>query len=85
VREGELEVTHAQGFVETIDSGHFLGEETILRTARSRWEARTTRESEIAWIPAHEIRRLPAVMWKLLEAHDRRRSAITNAPRPRSG
>ena len=76
VREGELEVTHSERYREVVDSGSFMGEETVLGTGRAAWSARATRLSEVAWIPAEDLRRIPVVMWKLLEAHDRRRCAV---------
>ncbi len=76
VRDGELDVSYSPNHRETIVGGGFMNEEAVLGTATSDWMARATRETAIAWIPAEVLARIPVIMWKLLEAHDRRRCAV---------
>jgi hemerythrin len=75
VRAGELEMHYSTGGKEIIGAGGFINEEAVLGTAGPVWRSRATRETSIVWVPAEALRGVPAVMWKLLEAHDRRRSA----------
>ena len=77
VREGELDVSYSPTYRETVPGGGFLNEESVLGTARSDWMARATTDTTIAWIPAEILAKIPVVLWKLLESHDRRRCAIT--------
>ena len=76
VREGELSVSYSPEYKETVAGGGFMNEESVLGTAPSEWMAQATRESTISWIPAEVLVKLPVVMWKLLETHDRRRCAV---------
>jgi len=75
IHEGELEVTFTPSYKETVGTGGFINEESILGAASTDWTARATRETQIAWIPREALITLPIVIWKLLEAHDRRRCA----------
>jgi hemerythrin len=79
VREGELKVKYAGGHEETVGAGGFLGEEGVLGTAPGAWTAKARTECTVEWIPAESLRRIPIVMWKLLESQDRRRCAIALA------
>ena len=74
-RTGELEVSYSPNYKETVVGGGFMNEEAVLGTATSDWMARAVRETSIGWIPAEVLRKVPIVMWKLLETHDRRRCA----------
>ena len=56
-------------------AGGFIGEEGVLGKGPSAWVARATKDSTLAWIPAQAVRRLPIVMWKMLESHDKRQCA----------
>jgi len=73
VHEGELEVTYTPNYRETVGTGGFINEESILGAASTDWTARATRETHIAWIARDALITLPIVIWKLLETHDRRR------------
>jgi hypothetical protein len=53
-----------------------MNEESVIGTAQSDWMARATHDTTIAWIPAEALARIPVVLWKLLESHDRRRCAV---------
>ena len=75
VREGEVLVKYSAAYSEVVPAGGFIGEEGVLKPGASAWSARATRDTTIAWIPAEVLRRIPGVMWKLLEANDRRRCA----------
>jgi DNA-binding response OmpR family regulator/CRP-like cAMP-binding protein len=77
VREGELRVKYAGGHEETVAAGGFIGEESVLGAGEGNWMAKARSESTVEWIPAEALRRIPIVMWKLLESQDRRRCAIS--------
>jgi len=77
VREGELDVSYSPTYRETVAAGGFMNEESVLGAARSDWMARATSDTTIVWIPAELLAKIPVVLWKLLESHDRRRCAIT--------
>jgi len=79
VREGELRVKFAGRHEETLSAGGFLNEETLLGRGVGPWAAKARSECTVEWIPADELRRIPIVMWKLLEAQDRRRCKIALA------
>jgi hypothetical protein len=79
VREGELRVKFAGRHEETLSAGGFLNEETLLGRGVGPWAAKARTECTVEWIPADRVRRIPIVMWKLLEAQDRRRCKIALA------
>jgi CRP-like cAMP-binding protein len=79
VREGELRVKFAGRHEETVGPGGFINEEAVLGSGEGGWTAKARSECTVDWIPAEALRRVPIVMWKLLESRDRRRCAIALA------
>jgi hypothetical protein len=75
IRKGELSVKYSERSTEKVGAGGFIGEEGVLGKGPSAWVARATKDSTLAWIPAQAVRRLPIVMWKMLESHDKRQCA----------
>jgi CRP-like cAMP-binding protein len=76
VRRGALEVSYSPQIVEAVVAGGFINEHTVLGRDGPAWQARASEDSTIAWIAGEALRRLPVVMWKMLESNDRRRCAF---------
>jgi len=76
VRRGALEVSYSPQIVEGVAAGGFINEHAVLSRDGPAWQARASMDSTIAWIPGEALRRLPVVMWKMLESNDRRRCAF---------
>jgi hemerythrin len=75
IRKGELAVKYSERSTEHVGAGGFIGEEAVLGKGPSTWTARATKDCVLAWIPSDAVRRLPIVMWKMLESHDKRQCA----------
>lgn len=76
VGAGELEATFSPRYREIVGAGGFIGEDSVLSGTPSSWSARAATDCTLAWIPSGALRRIPVVMWKLLESNDRRRCAV---------
>lgn len=73
VREGELQLSNGKGRIhEVVGPGGFVGEESFLsrRAVARRWVARGSTELFEMAVP--ELRRIPIVLWKLLETYEKR-------------
>ena len=77
VRSGAIELVQSSGQVfESLTAGGFFGEEACLDRAPPAWTSRARRRSELLAFDPAELRRIPVVLWKLLEVHERRLHAL---------
>jgi hemerythrin len=77
VREGALELTGLNGRrLETVEPGGFVGEERLLGRSAAGWACVARGPTELFEMAAPELRRIPIVLWKLLETHDRRQHSM---------
>ncbi|MBI2318223.1 MAG: bacteriohemerythrin [Betaproteobacteria bacterium] len=85
IRSGEAERRFAEEVHETLAPGDFIGEETVLFDAPSRYSMRAKTAVEAIAVPSEVLRPIPVVRWKLIETHERhlRRFAETTGLRQR--
>ena len=77
VREGQLDLTDLKGRrLETVEPGGFVGEERLLGQSAAKWTCVARGPTELFEMAAPELRRIPIVLWKLLETHDRRQRSM---------
>ena len=62
--------------VQTLITGDFFGEETILFDKNLTDEYRLVEGAKLFEVPAEAISNIPAVMWKLLEQHEKKTNVI---------
>ena len=62
--------------VQTLTAGDFFGEETILFDQGRADEYRSGEGAKLFEVPAGTISNIPAVMWKLLEQHEKKTNVI---------
>ena len=80
VLEGLLALTCGGKLVETLSTGDFCLEETILHSPFCPlFEIEALQDSKITYIHQQQIEDVPAVMWKLFETHERRIEPITSS------
>jgi hemerythrin len=73
VSRGSLELRgRPDRVLETLASGDFFGEETCLGRPAPEWFACAREASELLAFDPDELRRIPVVLWKALEVHERR-------------
>jgi hemerythrin len=77
VRQGELELRDKRGhLLETVGPGGFVGEESFLDRATAGRQCVARTDVEMLAMASPELRRIPIVLWKMLETHDRRQRAM---------
>ncbi|OAN44842.1 cyclic nucleotide-binding protein [Paramagnetospirillum marisnigri] len=64
---------------ETLKSGDFFGEETAIFNTPSLLRIRSLEPCEVFKVPAHSLRDIPSVRWKLFEASTKRSRAMVEA------
>jgi hemerythrin len=75
VAEGAVALERNGAVVEEVGEGGVFNEERAMFGLSGRWQVRAVRDSEIALLPAAEIRQVPLLRWTLLEILNRRRAA----------
>ena len=64
---------------ETLKTGDFFGEDVSIFSTPSLLRVRSLEPCEIFWVPAHTLRDIPSVRWKLFEASTKRTRAMVEA------
>jgi len=72
VVEGELVIRSGATHIETIHSGNFCREETILGEGDINFSVYAAKSSKVYFIPGKILLDIPVVMWKLLETQEKR-------------
>jgi hemerythrin len=71
IQSGQAERRFAEEVYGLLAPGDFIGEETVLFDTPSMYSISAKTAVEVIAIPAEALRSIPAVRWKLLEAHER--------------
>ena len=72
LESGGLELYSDGKTIETVSTGGFCGEESVLYGKSALFKARFTKESKGCHISADLLEDIPIVQWKLLETYERR-------------
>ena len=72
LESGEIELYSDGKIIETVSTGDFCGEESILYGKSALFKARFTKESKGYHIRGDLLEDIPIVQWKLIETYERR-------------
>ncbi|MBN2324260.1 MAG: bacteriohemerythrin [Spirochaetes bacterium] len=72
LESGSIELYSKDRLVETLEGGDFFGEERILKTPATMFEARVTKRAKVFGIPGELLINIPIVQLKLFERLKRR-------------
>lgn len=72
LNEGEIELLKKDRVIETLSVGDFFGEEKFLFGKSNSYSARSTKQSEIFYVPNDALKDIPIIRWKLRRTFEKR-------------
>jgi len=76
IKNGKVRRTIGDNAFETLSKGNFFGEESILFGTSELFSIKTIEKSEIYFINASIIDKIPVIRWKLFEIYEKRKELI---------
>lgn len=76
VKSGTIELKLDNHVIDTLTDGGFWGESLILYQTKSIFDVNVIESSNVFYIDAEVIRKIPVILWKLLETYQKRMQTI---------